>query len=115
MTTKVNQTDEEKIKNREQKRIQEDLEFIGKTMEWPHWPFLPVKNYKINKENNWPECGIIIDAGTTRFSVYIVNLFALSSKYGSAFKLSDLVDDKSVKRYSYNNYKEMLEAGWMVD
>ena len=66
--------------------------FMQDEDEWPHWPYLPVKNY--------PKVGLLV--GGQGPTVYLKNMYDQES-------LQD------VEKIEYADFEACFDAGWRVD
>ena len=83
--------------------VENDLEMMTNTMNWPNFPVLPVKRY--TKESCMPEAGIMVPDLPT---VFVVNMWDLKSGV-----LKDQLKDVPKKEYA--TYQELIADGWVVD
>lgn len=90
-----------KTKQATESTYSRDLAHISNPDGWNTWPVCPLKR------NQGRECGVIFDASSVeagRWTVYIVNMFALKS-----------TDLETVKQYKYETPDALLADGWQVD
>lgn len=77
---------------------------------WPRWPILPLKNYKMVPRGSFPAFGFIVDAGPlrpdNRFNIYEADIF-------NAKAMADAITE--APKYSYVDVDAALDAGWTVD
>lgn len=82
-----------------------DKEFIEDPMNWPYWPFLPMKRH--TEKEPAPEVGIIraLDGEMTTILLEV-----------TVWDGDDLKQNiKDAKRLSYKSTDEMLADGWQID
>lgn len=79
---------------------------------WPMWPFLPVKRYYKDQEQ---ELGVIW-AGA-KFDVTICNVFALPGDPTDRKGIRKLrVEEfKRIPAHTYLNVEDVVKDGWVVD
>lgn len=91
------------------KSPQRDLYFMADPALWITWPFLPLVRHHADKED---EYGVLFDAETVcslmgyRCAVFICNYFLLPAKLDAFLALPRAV---------YDNFEEVITAGWRVD
>jgi hypothetical protein len=82
----------------------EDARFIRRTLDWPAYPFLPMRR---KQEKVRPDTGVLVDSkGNT---VYLINMFGLKEHFDSGKSLTD------IQKIEYQSVEELLADGWMVD
>lgn len=85
-----------------------EKELILDTWSWPNFPILPVKNYKLVKPGEMPECGVItasqVGAGG-KIQVLMVNIWALTKE----------TKEEDLQKMDYDSLDAMLAAGWVGD
>lgn len=83
-----------------------DERVIANTIDWPMWPYLPVKR-RIN--GGWPEVGFLVDDGEKRNKIRIYRENLLTFVDGGVQDLSKLV------KCEYDSLSEMFDDRWEVD
>ena len=87
---------------------QRTLLFASTPELWQHWPFLPL----VRRKNGEQELGLLYDAlgarnlAGYRCTVYLCNLFLLPQT------LEELL---AMKHETFDNFEELVNAGWTVD
>jgi len=74
-----------------------DQQFMEKQTTWPQWPALPIKRVVEGKR----EVGILWADGKP--TVYLVNMWNLPA------------DLTTAEHIDYPSFKEVVDAGWVVD
>jgi hypothetical protein len=86
-----------------------DLLFMSTPALWPQWPILPV----IRRHPDGPDdCGLMYDTrGATRLAGLAATVFI-----GNVFLLPKSLDEfLALPKETYDNFEEVVAAGWRVD
>ena len=84
----------------------DDKQFILRPLEWPHWPFLPMKRYTKGRQMETATLPAIdgFYSYTGKMTLLLIPLF-------------DIEKDslKSANKKEYDNVDALLADGWIVD
>ena len=93
--------------------MMDDLTFLKKPIEWPLWPFVPMKRaMPINKETPFPTCAVVCDDMLPRPDGSMGLLIAEGFNYYSLASSKQEVKDGDWKK---TTAEEVLQNGWYVD